>query len=288
MLIDNESMIILEGNICSDLVSGNISVETSQNIVIHNAAENSFIRNNPVIQCISPAFSDGSGKLKISVMNREIASADFKSASLKFSRECECRYEVRCQNQTVADGECIFSEMRVLPSDTEGKLELEFVSESAETDEKMISDFETVSMENKSETDEITTLEQNLVSELEKKQMLDIRKKELNIQIDQLRSEVESMNAEFSEYSQLISKHEILKKNLEEISENIERISRIKKQLDVYDDILQYYKTENGYSDASESIRELIAGVEKTENYISELAQRRSKETDSISDELNM
>lgn len=282
MLIDYESIIILDGQVCSDIVSGKITADILQCTKIKNADENSFIKNNSVIQCIS-----SSDKLKFSVMYKTVPSLFLSEASVVFSCGVECGYEIRCHNETIADGTCIMNGFRIKPSETEGKLDFVFIKEDVKTD-VFKNETEVIISENIQSENELNELEQKLSEEKERNREILMRKNEILSQLENLKSEVSMLENSLTEYEDIKSRYVILKENSKENDLNSDKIQKVRKQLECFNDILSYYKNEDGYISVADKISMMIQDAERVREHISELASKRNQETESILDELDI
>lgn len=283
MLIDYESIIILDGQICSDIVSGKVTADIFQCTKIKNADENSFIKNNSVIQCIS-----SSDKLKFSVMYKTVPSLFLSEAKVVFSSGAECGYEIRCHNETIADGTCIMNGFSINPSETDGKLDFVFIKEEEEKTDVFINETEMIMSENILSENELNELERKLSEEKEKNREILARKNEILSELENLKSEVSMLENSLDEYDDIKSRYAVLKENSKENDLNSEKIQKVVKQLECFNDILSYYKNEDGYISVADKISMIIQDAEIVKEHISEFASKRKQETESILDELDI
>lgn len=278
MLIDFESIVIIDGEASEKIISGAVKTEVVQRSAADGFTENSFVRNSAVIQCISPSVNDDGKKVKFSVVYRPAASLNFELAAVLLSSACEFTAEVRSQNETTAREEGVFSGFSVKLSETEGKLELDFITPSENRADDILDAIREISTENEGAESEIRLLEQQLLEESSKSENLSERKYEITEKINALRTETEKMDSDMNELNQLEQKKEVLRKNLEENEFNSERLQSMKYQLEQYSGILEYYKTEEGYITVSEKLGQIISEIRTVEEGISELAGKRREE----------
>ena len=115
MLIDYESIIIIEGKAGHDILSGEVRTEIFQKSAAAGFKDIGFVRNNAVIQCISPSNAEIDEKIKFSVVYKPAVSLDFDFAAVIFSDITEGNFEIRSQNQTVCEGSCRMSGIIISP-----------------------------------------------------------------------------------------------------------------------------------------------------------------------------
>ena len=90
------------------------------------------------------------------------------------------------------------------------------------------------------------------------------------------------------EYDDIKSRYAVLKENSKENDLNSEKIQKVVKQLECFNDILSYYKNEDGYISVADKISMIIQDAEIVKEHISEFASKRKQETESILDELDI
>ena len=278
MLIDYESIIIIDGKAAHDIMSGQVKTDICQKSSARGFKDIGFVRNNAVIQCISPSNAEIDEKIKFSVVYKPAVSLDFDFAAVVFSDIIEGSFEIRSQNQTVCEGNCRMSGIIISLSDTEGKLELEF-TEKDETD-KIINLINEISDSNKKEESELLSLENLLEDEKKRRESLVFKKQDISDKISQLRLETEKMTEDIAEISDLEARRDILKRNLEENSHNREKMNNLRNQLECYSSVFEFYKNETGYSTVKEKIDEIISDMSVIENHIAEFARKRSEEAE--------
>lgn len=285
MLIDNESIIIIDGKAAKEIMSGEIKTELVQNSSAEGFAENSFVRNSTVIQCISPSSNDGVEKVKFSVMYKPAASLAFRQAAVVFSRETEGHYEIRSQNETVSEGECRMSAIRITMSDTDGKLNLEFSENSSSAEEDIRSGLNEISSENTLLQNELAELEKQYEEERRKNEQLISSGESVSEKISILRTETERLSRDLTELSELEARRDTLKKNLEENQINGEKTRKLSDQLRCFSEILEFYRNDEGFSTVSEKLVSVESDLRTICEHISELADKRSELTESLSEE---
>lgn len=285
MLIDYESIIIIEGKAAGEIMNGTVRTILVQKSSADGFAENSFARNSAVIQCISPSANDGNEKVKFSVMYKPAASVRFEKAAVVFSSETEGHYEIRCQNETVSEGECRMSAITVTPSETEGKLEIEFAAGDNSGTADILSELNNISAENSSVQDELNALSQQYEDEVRKNEMLLSQKDEVSVKLNSLKEETEKLSQSMTELSELEAKCSTLKKNLDENQLNSEKSRKLTDQLRAFSEILEFYRTEDGFESVSEKLVSVSSDLETICSHISELADRRTELNDMLSEE---
>ncbi len=278
MLIDYESIIILNGEAATDIISGSVRTEIIQKSAASGFTENSFTRNNAVIQCISPSVSDGTAKVKLSVMYRPAVSLEFEYASFVLDRPADTHAEVRCQNETVFEGDCTVSSLRISPSSEEGKLELVFECGGDSREDEIAAAVSEIKNENQSLENDIAQLENQLLEENSRTAELELKKHDTAARIDMLRAENEKTESAMRELAGLEEKNEVLRKNYEEMDCSTERVTKLRKQLEGYEEILSYYRDDEGYITVSEKLDRILEELRMAEEGISALAQKRSEE----------
>lgn len=285
MLVDNECIVIIEGSAAADIMSGKVKTELFQKSYAEGFAENSFVRNSSVIQCISPSANDGSEKVKFSVMYKPGVSVIFEQAAVVFSGETEGHYEIHCKNETVSEGECRMSAIRITPSDADGKLELEFAEIGSAAYGKLISDIGKLSSENASAKSDLSQLEQRYAEEQRRNGEISSQIGSINEKIELLRSENQKMDQEMNELSELEAKNNILRKNIDESGYNVEKVCDLRSQLGIFETILDYYKTEEGYCTVSEKLSAVMKELDQISDHISAFADKRSVQTERLTEE---
>lgn len=288
MLIDNESIIILGGEVCKELLLETLKLETVQSTETDSPKENCFIRNSSVIQCINPSVNDGNGKLKLSVMYKPAGSGRLKYAAVIFSHEVKCIYEIRSKNETAVQGECSAAAIKITPSDEPDKLSLEFIVGDEMRSDSMISEINALDEENISVQSEINSLEDELAGKKMQNAELLSRKDDIAEKLEAIKNEIEELSVNLNEFHDITNRRDTLKKNFEENSENYHKAMELKEQLSVYSDILDYYKTDDGFKTVSERLAEIVSEIGHIENDIAFLAEKRADETKNIADELNI
>lgn len=278
MLIDYESIIIIDGKAACDIMSGQVKTEIFHKSSACGFKDIGFVRNNAVIQCISPSNAEIDEKVKFSVVYKPVVSLDFDFAAVIFSDVTEGNFEIRSRNQTVSEGSCRMSGIKISLSDTEGKLELEF-TEKNETD-SILELINEISGSNKKEENELQTLENLLEDEKKRRDSLVFRKQSISEKISELRLETEKMTEDVNEINDLEARRDILKRNLEENYQNSEQIKNLRNQLECYSSVFEFYKNETGYSTVKEKIEKIISDISAVENHIAEFARKRSEETE--------
>ena len=124
-----ESIMIIGGEAAEKIISGEVKCMIMHRVSADGFSENTFVRNTPVIQCISPSCQNGESKVKFSV------KADFNGrlfpeiSRLIFSEKLDLVYEIRCGSETVASGNINACGFEIVPSDNEENPELRFIEE---------------------------------------------------------------------------------------------------------------------------------------------------------------
>lgn len=278
MLIDYESIIVIDGEAAGKIISGELNTQIVQKSSAAGFAENSFVRNGAVIQCISPSVTDGTGKVKFSVMYRPSASLEFEMAAVLFDSPSAMHYEIRVQNETVSEGDGIYSGFRITLSETDGKLNLDFTGEKDNAASEILDAVNEIAAENESASEEIKLLEQKLLDENARSEELLVRKNNIMEQSEQLRTETENISRDLNELRELEQKREVLSQNLSDIQYSSEKVQNLKNQLSAYGGILEYYRDEDRYITVREKLDRILNDIYRIENDISELAQKRAGE----------
>ena len=287
MHIGYDSIIILNDNICHDFLDGSVSFEIIQKTVPVSPKANCFMQNNSVIQYINPMLNENDGKLKFSVSFKENELISPEFAAVIFSRKVCCSSEIRRKDEIITNDTTDFSAIRIAPSGEEGVLELEFISEDTER-ERLIAQAALKRSESESAAASIAELESE-VSKLESDISDSASKKtEIENRITQLKSENSELEDMISEADALEQKNLCLKKNIEERDISYEKIKQIKDQLGGYTEILEYYKTDNGYETISGKISGLLSELDVISGHLEAMIDKRSVDINSVSDELNI
>ena len=275
MLINNESILIIGGEAAEKIISGEISVKVFQKSGAKGFTENSFVRVNPLIQCISPSVTDGSAKVKFSVKSENNPALVPDIAVFSFDRNLSISYEVRSGNETTETGECTASGFKIKPSDTVGKVSLEFIEDS-ENDEEIVSVLSEMKLENEKSEEEVRSLETELTEcEAIGRELLD-KKESITEKLDSLKQETAELEKSLTEVSELESRRDVLQKNFEEMKENEKASSELLTELNVFSEILEHYRTEDGFETIKQKLDDLKRQTETITDDIAALAEKRA------------
>ncbi|MBP0976771.1 MAG: hypothetical protein J6P89_01170 [Oscillospiraceae bacterium] len=226
MLKEYESIMVIAGEAAEKIISGEVKCMIMHRVSAEGFTENTFVKNTPVIQCISPSNQNGEARVKFSV------KADFNGklfpeiSRLIFSENLDLRYEIRCGSETVASGNINACGFEIVPSENDANPELRFIEEytagNAVTDEHeekagLNDELNAVKYENAALSPEVDKLRSELSEELDKNRKLADEKENTVLKIDKLREENEELEAKITEMSLLENKRDTLKKDLEDV-----------------------------------------------------------------------
>ena len=278
MLINNESILIISGEAAEKIISGEVRGTFFQKSGSNGFKENSFVRVNPLIQCISPSVTDGSAKVKFSVKSENNPALVPDIAVFSFEKNLSFSYEVRSGNETIESGECTSSGFKIKPSDTEGKVSLEFIEDSENGDEEIISVLSEMKLENEKAEEEVRALENELTEcEARGRELLD-KKESIAEKLDSLKKETSELEKNMTEISELESRRDVLKKNFDEMKENEKASSELLTELNVFSEILEHYRNDDGFETIKQKIDELKKSTDEITNDIAALAEKRAGE----------
>lgn len=287
MHIGYDSIIILNDTICHDFLDGSLTFEIIQKTVPLSPKANCFMQNNSVVQYINPMINENDGKLKFSVSfkGNELISPSF--AAVVFSRNISCTSEIRRKDEVITNDLTEFSVVKITPSDEEGILELEFISDDTER-EKLIDMVALKKTESEKTSETLSELESEL-SALEAG-IIDSEDKitEYKTKISGLRAENAELDELIAESDILEQKNNCLKKDIQERDLSSNLIKNMKDQIKGYSDILEYYKTSDGYETVNEKLSGLLSELELISGHLEVLIERRTDDINSVSDELNI
>ncbi len=276
MLINNESILIIGGEAAEKIISGEISVNVFQKSGATGFTENSFVRVNPLIQCISPSVTEGNAKVKFSVKSENNPALVPDIAVFSFDKNLGISYEVRSGNETIESGSCTASGFKIKPSDTEGKVSLEFIEDSGNVDEEIINVLSEMKLENEKSEEEVRALENELTEcEARGRELLD-KKESIAEKLDLLKKETAELEKNMTEISELESRRDVLKKNFEEKKENEKASSELFTELNVFSEILEHYRTEDGFETIKQKLDDLKRQTETITDDIAALAEKRA------------
>ncbi len=287
MLIDYESIIILNESVCSDFIDGNIKFEIFQNTTPVAPKPNCFIQNLSVIQYINPMLGEEDGKLKFSVAYKKNELSSLKYAAVVFNKNISCTAEIRIKNEIATSQKTEFRIMKLVPLPESEKLELSFIPQTNDQND-ILQQIRLLSENNITDNKEISELEQKLADEKSKSQKLCSQKLILNEKLASIKAEVENILSAQKELEDLQNRREAVRRNLDETSENIENAAQLSQQLSCYNDILIYYKDDEGYQTVSDRLNEIKKEISTIEQHISLFVQKRSDKINQITDQLNI
>ncbi len=287
MLIDYESIIILNESVCSDFIDGNIKFEIFQNTTPVAPKPNCFIQNLSVIQYINPMLGEEDGKLKFSVAYKKNELSSLKYAAVVFNKNISCTAEIRIKNEIATSQKTEFRIMKLVPLPESEKLELSFIPQTNDQND-ILQQIRLLSENNITDNKEISELEQKLADEKSKSQKLCSQKLILNEKLASIKSEIENILSAKKELEDLQNRREAVRRNLDETSENIENAAQLSQQLSCYNDILIYYKDDEGYQTVSDRLNEIKKEISTIEQHISLFVQKRSDKINQITDQLNI
>ncbi|MBQ5989625.1 MAG: hypothetical protein IJL67_09040 [Oscillospiraceae bacterium] len=280
-----ESIMIIGGEAAEKIISGEVKCMIMHRVSADGFSENTFVRNTPVIQCISPSCQNGESKVKFSV------KADFNGrlfpeiSRLIFSEKLDLVYEIRCGSETVASGNINACGFEIVPSDNEENPELRFIEEyisgNEVTDEHIeingINDeLNALQTENASLLPEVDELRSKLFKEQEKNRELLEEKENTVSKINELKEENEELEAKITEMSGLENKRDTLKKNFEELSENEKSVHELETELKVFAEILEHYRNEEGFETIKQKLDSLKKTADEITDDIAALAEKRA------------
>jgi len=289
MLKEYESIMVIAGEAAEKIISGEVKCMIMHRVSAEGFTENTFVKNTPVIQCISPSNQNGEAKVKFSV------KADFNGklfpeiSRLIFSENLDLKYEIRCGSETVASGNINACGFEIVPSENDANPELRFIEEyiagNAVTDEHnektgLNDELSAVKSGNAALSQEVGKLRSEFSDELDKNRNLAEEKEKTVLKIDKLREENEELEARITELSQLENKRDTLKKDLEEISENEKTVCGLENELKVFSEILEHYRTEDGFETISQKLHALKRSADEITDDIAALAEKRAGESE--------
>lgn len=281
MLADHECMLILGGNICSELLSASLSFDILQKCNTDPKA-NCFIGLPSVISKINPGTSSDGDKLKFLVSYKPGTFSSLEYAAISFSKEVSCCYEIRVKNETAASGEAQFSVIKMsIPDDNNEKINLEFISKQSEEADKLKCLSESILCENRQYEIKIEELNQLISKEIQEKS-----KNEL--EISKLNAEIENIRKTTTELDSLRNQKEKLEKDIADKDDILLKTKNFSDKLSVYGDILDFYKNEDGYASASDKIVRISHELDEIREYMDIIIRKRTSEAEKINDELNI
>ncbi len=287
MLKEYESIMVIAGEAAEKIISGEVKCMIMHRVSAEGFTENTFVKNTPVIQCISPSNQNGEAKVKFSV------KADFNGklfpeiSRLIFSEKLDLRYEIRCGSETVASGNINACGFEIVPSENDANPELRFIEEyiagNAVTDEHnekayINDELNAVKSENAALSPEVDKLRSELSEELDKNRKLADEKENTVLKIGELRAENEELQAKITEMSLLENKRDTLKKDLEDVSENEKTVCGLENELKVFAEILEHYKTDEGFETVRQKLDDLKKTADEIADDIAALAEKRAGE----------
>ncbi len=287
MLINYESIIILNESVCSDFIDGDIKFKVFQSMTPLIPKPNCFIQNSSAIQYINPMLNEKEGKLKFSVSYKPNELSSLQYAAIVFNKNICCTAEIRIKNEVLTNEETTFRIIKLVPLPESEKLELIFVPED-NNDDIISEQIQILSEQNIRNNNDISELEKILYDEKEKACKLSNQKTELMQNIASTKVEIENILSAQNELNDLEDKRETVRHNFEEASTNIQNAEELNRQLSYYNDILIFYKNDEGYQTISEKINELKNDISIIEQHISEFVQKRNDQIDQIADQLNI
>lgn len=285
MLKEYESIMVIAGEAAEKIISGEVKCMIMHRVSAEGFTENTFVKNTPVIQCISPSNQNGEAKVKFSV------KADFNGklfpeiSRLIFSEKLDLRYEIRCGSETVASGNINACGFEIVPSENDANPELRFIEEyiagNAVTDEHnekayINDELNAVKSENAALSPEVDKLRSELSEELDKNRKLADEKENTVLKIGELRAENEELQAKITEMSLLENKRDTLKKDLEDVSENEKTVCGLENELKVFAEILEHYKTDEGFETVRQKLDDLKKTADEIADDIAALAENRA------------
>ena len=287
MLKEYESIMVIAGEAAEKIISGEVKCMIMHRVSAEGFTENTFVKNTPVIQCISPSNQNGEARVKFSV------KADFNGklfpeiSRLIFSEKLDLKYEIRCGSETVASGNINACGFEIVPSENDANPELRFIEEytagNAVTDEHeekagLNDELNAVKSENAALSPEVDKLRSELSEELDKNRKLADEKENTVLKIGELRAENEELEAKITEMSLLESKRDALKKDLEDVSENEKTVRGLENELKVFAEILEHYKTDEGFETVRQKLDDLKKTADEIADDIAAMAEKRAGE----------
>ena len=285
MIKEYESIMIIAGEAAEKIISGEVKCMIMHRVSAEGFTENTFVRNTPVIQCISPSCQNGEAKVKFSV------KADFNGklfpeiSRLIFSENLDLVYEIRCGSETVASGNINACGFEIVPSENDANPELRFIEEyiagNEVTDEHieitgLNDELNTVVAENASLSAEVNELRSKLSDEREKNRTLIADKENTVLIIKELKEENEELEAKKAEMSGLENKRDALKKDIEDISENERSAHELENEMEVFAEILEHYRSADGFETIKQKLDELKKTADEITDDIAALAEKRA------------
>ena len=281
MITDPECMLILSGNICSELLSASLSFDILQKSNTDPKA-NCFIGIPSVISKINPGTSPEGDKLKFLISYKPGTFSKLEYAAVYFSKEVSCYYEIRVKNETVSSGEAQFSVIKLsIPDDNMEKIELEFISKQSEEADKLTCLSDSIHSENLEYENRINELNQIISNEIQEKSKNELEISKLNAQIENIRKTT-------SELDSLRTQKEKLEKDIENKDDILNKTKDFSDKLSVYGDILDFYKNEDGFASASDKITKIAHELDEIREYMDLIIKKRTSEADKLNDELNL
>lgn len=281
MQTEYESMLILSGNICSELLSASLSFEIIQKNKTQPKA-NSFIGLPSVISRINPAVTAEGEKLKFLISYKPGYFSELEYASIVFSKEIQSCYEIRVQNETISSGETQFSAINIrLSEEGSEKLELEFVSKQSEELDKLIDLSDSLSGNIDEYEKKIDELNQIISSKIQ-------IKSNNELEISRLNNEIENIRKTTEELENLKIQKEKLEKDIENREEILTKSKEYSDRLAVYGDIMEFYKNEDGCASAFDKINNITRELNEIRDYLDLVIRKRAEKADEINDELNI
>ncbi len=281
MLTDYECMLILSGNICSELLSASLSFDILQKSNTDPKA-NCFIGIPSVLSKINPGTSPEGDKLKFLISYKPGIFSDLEYAAICFSKEVTCNYEIRVKNEITESGEARFSMIKIsLQNETPEKIDLEFISDNGEEADKLNDLSESLHKEN--------DLYENKINELNKIISDEIQEKAKNeLEISKLNAEIENIRKTTHELENLRIQKDKIEKDIENREDILLKTKDYSNKLSVYGEILDFYKNEDGYASAGDKLIKISHELNEIREYLDSIIKIRTAEADKLNDELNI
>ena len=287
MLKEYESIMVIAGEAAEKIISGEVKCMIMHRVSAEGFTENTFVKNTPVIQCISPSNQNGEAKVKFSVKADYNGKLFPEISRLIFSENLDLKYEIRCGSETVASGNINACGFEIVPSENDANPELRFIEEytagNAVTDEHeekagLNDELNAVKSENAALSPEVEELRSELSEELDKNRKLADEKENTVLKIGELRAENEELQAKITEMSLLENKRDALKKDLEDVSENEKTVRGLENELKVFAEILEHYKTDEGFETVRQKLDDLKKTADEIADDIAAMAEKRAGE----------
>ncbi|MBQ9982258.1 MAG: hypothetical protein IJP18_06790 [Oscillospiraceae bacterium] len=288
MYIGNECILTFEDPVCKDFLSGELDFEIIHVIQPSEPKSNLFIQTPVVIQCINPSVNDEAGKLKFSVQYKPSDRYHLKSASIIFNKKIEAYYEIRGRENT-SNGNCSCQSIRIGYDSSLDMLYLEFENLNTHNENKVqISEYKSLTGENRELCSEINILEEKIFEKKKENEILLSEKVRLQEKIQDIQTEVDNLEKIKEDISSLELKKQKLRFDIEQSENNSEASEQLLQKLSYFDDILSFYKNDDGYDKISEKLEGIKCEIDTIMKHIAVLAQKRADIKNIIDDELNI